>query len=513
VEYYREKDGVEYQDFDQLLQDSTCINDLYGTGDLQLTQLERPTTASFYNNFYQNLFSFIYGSEQIEEVAGAFSPIEIPKMMTVEELESTAGKGFVDWACNWEGCSEESVLYYYKKGETIGTVAELADAYDAKAQQWYYEDENGNKVYLEPVYEVVPGRMQSENDSWDNEQGDLAVGDYMQALEQYVTGMKELSEKPAEELTEEEAAALEAFNNTAWAKANAYFTQLLADGLTAEDASAVSFRMAFNLDGEETGNDYMLTTWSYYNSLMLRQADGDLLITKTDEDGNPLENAGYELWQITTSTKEDGSTEDVYEYFYGSKVEGEDYYTGIFMTKIDGERQGLNCTLYTDANGTIYIKFLDEEGDYRLQETEAPEGYELDDTVYDIVIQGGYTTRIDLVNYLLPSISEDPTPEIPTPPTIVDIPDETPTATPAPEENISDDETPLELTPDEPISDELIDEIIAEIDEEIAPLEQSVDEAVSLNSVPKTGARSTLPVTVLSAALAALLLKKRRRAK
>jgi hypothetical protein len=335
----------------------------------------------------------------------------------------------------------------------------------------------------------------------------------MQALEQYVTGMKELSEKPAEELTEEEAAALEAFNNTAWAKANAYFTQLLADGLTAEDASAVSFRMAFNLDGEETGNDYMLTTWSYYNSLMLRQADGDLLITKTDEDGNPLENAGYELWQITTSTKEDGSTEDVYEYFYGSKVEGEDYYTGIFMTKIDGERQGLNCTLYTDANGTIYIKFLDEEGDYRLQETEAPEGYELDDTVYDIVIQGGYTTRIDLVNYLLPSISEDPTPEIPTPPTIVDIPDETPTATPAPEENISDDETPLELTPDEPISDELIDEIIAEIDEEIAPLEQSVDEAVSLNSVPKTGARSTLPVTVLSAALAALLLKKRRRAK
>jgi hypothetical protein len=179
----------------------------------------------------------------------------------------------------------------------------------------------------------------------------------------------------------------------------------------------------------------------------------------------------------------------------------------------------LNCTLYTDANGTIYIKFLDEEGDYRLQETEAPEGYELDDTVYDIVIQGGYTTRIDLVNYLLPVpddsepmpviIPDDLTPDIsasvtPSTPTdsTVDIPDEDTPLAPAPDSSISDE-----------VIDDIIDEVIEEINEETVPLVPIMEDEVPLTSVPQTGTRSSLPAAVLSAAVAALLLKKRRRAK
>jgi uncharacterized surface anchored protein len=124
--------------------------------------------------------------------------------------------------------------------------------------------------------------------------------------------------------------------------------------------------------------------------------------------------------------------------------------------------------LYTDASGNIYVRFLDEEGgddgQYHLQEVVAPDGYVLDDTVYDIVIKAGETTEITVVNYKdtpdtpdtptpVPStevVPEEPTPETNETTTIEDAP--VPVAElPEPEEELIEDEQ-LQEEPQVPLA-------------------------------------------------------------
>jgi hypothetical protein len=284
--------------------------------------------------------------------------------------------------------------------------------------------------------------MEADNDSWNYEGNELTVGDYMATM-----------------LTK----------SGAWADANNYFKELLAAGISSDEASWRAFNMALNLDGELAGNIYQLTHWSWYNSIVLYCADGDLTIHKEDEDGKALAGAGYELWEIKTTTNADGTTETVKEYFFGTAVSGKDadgnaitYYKGVFRTKSDETE---SCILYTDADGNIYIRFIDEEGgddgQYYLQEVVAPDGYVLDDTVYDIVIKGGETTRITLVNQK----EETDTPTTPDTPS-------TPTDTPTPHDTETNS---------------------LHLDEPLVPTTTLVE--VDETGVPLTGTESPVPQT------------------
>jgi hypothetical protein len=146
-----------------------------------------------------------------------------------------------------------------------------------------------------------------------------------------------------------------------------------------------------------------------------------LTIHKTDADGNPLEGAGFELWKIVTVQNGDEEVEET-QYFFGNQyTETNDagntitYYKGVFKTKDD---ESESCILYTDPDGNIYIRYLDEKGCeedgcegggiYHLQEVVAPDGYVLDENVYDVVITACDTAEITVTNVAIPTEVEEP---------------------------------------------------------------------------------------------------------
>ena len=99
----------------------------------------------------------------------------------------------------------------------------------------YLAADDGTLVPLEAIESY---RFEFNNDSWSLEDNpDHTVGEYME------------------------------FTSEAWNQANDYFNTLLSKGINAEQASWAAFAMAFNLDGELTGNGYQLTQWSWYNAL------------------------------------------------------------------------------------------------------------------------------------------------------------------------------------------------------------------------------------------------------
>jgi hypothetical protein len=459
LDYYNTKDGANYEDFSSLVLNSTVVEDLMATtaGTLRYKEDNKDMSVTLtlpenmlYDNFYQSLLSFVYGDERIKNVAGQIQYVtREPTNQTVTEefLRSVLPDWYIDYLIEWEGCTLEDLLTVYcdpndpDNEDAVDLALAFCNGY-SKELGWYYYDEDGNKVSLVPALDYGDARMEADNDSWNYEGNELTVGDYMATM-----------------LTK----------SGAWADANNYFKELLAAGISSDEASWRAFNMALNLDGELTGNTYQLTHWSWYNSIVLYCADGDLTIHKEDEDGKALAGAGYELWEIKTTTNADGTTETVKEYFFGTAVSGKDadgnaitYYKGVFRTKSDETE---SCILYTDADGNIYIRFIDEEGgddgQYYLQEVVAPDGYVLDDTVYDIVIKGGETTRITLVNQK----EETDTPTTPDTPS-------TPTDTPTPHDTETNS---------------------LHLDEPLVPTTTLVE--VDETGVPLTGTESPVPQT------------------
>lgn len=238
------------------------------------------------------------------------------------------------------------------------------------------------------------------------------------------------------------------------------FTSLTESGLTREDA--LSFAMALSMDGPRTNNFYQNYAFAYYNTLKLHQADGDLNIHKkfVDEDGKEIEGAatdtraGFSLWRVVLG--EDG-TEKI-QYFVGKTETTEDgivYYVGSFFS--EDEEGYENCLLYTDQNGNILVKYLDEKYSYKVVEKiveqlakedasgtpawEKSDKYAIDETIYDLVITGGKTTQIEITNELIPEEIEEPTPT----PTATPTP--TPTGTPTPESTPTPTGSPSVPTP------------------------------------------------------------------
>ena len=191
----------------------------------------------------------------------------------------------------------------------------------------------------------------------------------------------------------------------AWKTAEDYFNKLLADGLTSEEASWKTFNMMMNIDGELAGNDYMDTMWGWYNSIQLDQIDGDFHLKKVGDDLIKESSDGKVEYETIKTESEDKSAEFrlwYYEdidndgkytaadtrYFYTETVttdeNGNEIKTPGFV-KYDGTRDILEYTIHTSKDGELNIDRKMLEGIiYYLQETMAPEGYDLDTTVYII---------------------------------------------------------------------------------------------------------------------------------
>ena len=278
-----------------------------------------------------------------------------------------------------------------------------------------------------------------------------------------------------------------------WAEANSYFNTLVLSGMTEKEATWAAFTMATNIDFQNAGNDYQNTAWNWYASMVLHQADGTLDLTKTDKDtGKVIKDSetSFYLWKYKTEVDEKTHEETKSTLYYtyvdattdkdGNEVPG--YYGWV---KYDPDNNQMTYTI-TTTNGKLNIDYeLLENMVYYLQEAVAPEGYDIDTTVYIIcdeedyeqavsdyesygnsagkdagvtsdstswlgTIEGGKTLKIEFVNSK--TVTPDPTPD--PEPDSDPVPDpenpDTPVDPANPENPPVQDATPEEPTPEEP---------------------------------------------------------------
>lgn len=519
--YYLDYYGGGYESLDELLlNNQQAMNEIYGTSGntpLKLDFGEGKEEANIsvapsmnYNNFYENLLSFVFGNEEdISEATGGLVKID----EGITGFKSENGTQYTIYNYN----------DYFLCAELNGEIWNLCDA-DGNPLYWYNDGRNLSDVkYLRaddgtllPLEAVQSFRFEFNNDSWSLEDNpDHTVGDYMD------------------------------FTSEAWNQANDYFNTLLSKGINAEQASWAAFAMAFNLDGELTGNEYQLTQWSWYNALKLERIDGSFDLTKVDENGETITTGEttFQLWYYEDTDGDNVYTENDDKYFL---VSTEDNSYGF--VKYDHTNTELTYTINT-TDGNLHIDYaLLEDIIYYLQEVVAPEGYEIDKTVQIICNEDQYQQAQDMLQdadieiqtsedgermfayigaidsekplyyeFVNVSVEEPPviTPDPPEIPEYPEIPDYNP-----PTEDIDDDDVPLVEEPEDP------EEPTEEIDDEETPLTPSVpeevvdevieDEVVPLTSVPKTGAEipaatAALPGGVLALAVSALIRRIRRK--
>ena len=281
-----------------------------------------------------------------------------------------------------------------------------------------------------------------------------------------------------------------------WAEANAYFNQLLAAGLSSEEATWAAFTMATNIDFQNAGNDYQNTAWNWYASMVLHQADGTLDLTKTDKktgeiigDDEGEGQTSFYLWKYETD-KKTGEKDTMYctyvEPTYTTNKDGEQVLEkdGFYCwVKYDPTKDKLTYTV-TTTNGKLNIDYaLLENVVYYLQEAIAPDGYDTDPEIYVICdeesykelegtevtnpatgatskvtesswlgsILGGKTLSINFMNTatVVPDPDPEPTPDPdPVPPVDPDIPVDPANPDNPPVQDETPDETPV--TPENP---------------------------------------------------------------
>lgn len=282
----------------------------------------------------------------------------------------------------------------------------------------------------------------------------------------------------------------------AWAKANSYFNTLLANGMSEDEATWAAFTMATNIDFQNAGNDYKNTAWNWYASMVLKQADGTLDLTKTDKKTGEIigDDAGegqtsFYLWKYETD-KETGEKDTMYctyvEPTYTTNEAGEQVLEkdGFYCwVKYDPTKDKLSYTV-TTTNGKLNIDYaLLENVVYYLQEAIAPDGYDTDPEIYVICdeesykelegtevtnpatgatskvtadswlgsILGGKTLSINFMNTatVVPDPDPEPTPDPdPVPPVDPDIPVDPANPDNPPVKDADPDETPV--TPENP---------------------------------------------------------------
>lgn len=208
--------------------------------------------------------------------------------------------------------------------------------------------------------------------------------------------------------------------NDTWTKVNDYLKQATAAGLNKENATKLAISMAFGFDGPWTTNSYQFFKYAWYNSIVMEQVDGDVLINKVDkETGELIENpASFQLYYYMMKPTDDGGEQQV-TYYYAIDENGKGYFT---------EDESKAAVLITE-DGSLTIKYLLPDYEYHLKETKAPEGYEVshEDTV--INVKSKENTIITVMNG-----KPEPTPTPSEKPTTTPKPSEEPAVTPAPSE-------------------------------------------------------------------------------
>lgn len=279
-----------------------------------------------------------------------------------------------------------------------------------------------------------------------------------------------------------------------WAEANSYFNTLVLSGMTEEEATWAAFTMATNIDGPRADNNYQNTAWNWYASMVLKQADGTLDLTKYDQDGNPIGESGkpedqtsFYLWKYETD-KTTGEKSTLYYTKVPDKLDqdGNVVTAGYYgWVEYKPENKTLSYTI-TTTNGKLNIDYaLLENMVYYLQEAVAPDGYDIDTTVYVIcdedtynqlkesgetitnvaagttssaadlgykgAIEGGKTLTVQFINKktVTPDPDPEPTPDPdPVPPVDPDIPVDPANPDNPPVKDADPDETPV--TPETP---------------------------------------------------------------
>ena len=188
----------------------------------------------------------------------------------------------------------------------------------------------------------------------------------------------------------------------AWAKANSYFNTLLANGMSEDEATWAAFAMATNIDFQNAGNDYQNTAWNWYASMVLKQADGTLDLTKTDKktgeiigDDEGEGQTSFYLWKYEKDAN--GNESPMYctyvEPTYTTNEAGEQVLEkdGFYCwVKYDPTKDKLTYTV-TTTNGKLNIDYLLLENVvYYLQEAIAPDGYDADPEIYVICDEESY---------------------------------------------------------------------------------------------------------------------------
>ena len=316
----------------------------------------------------------------------------------------------------------------------------------------------------------------------------------------------------------------------AWDKANSYFNALLSSGLNEDEATWAAFALAVNLDGEMANNNMQDKPLSWYASMVLHQADGTLDLTKTDKDtGEVIKDSetSFYLWKYETEVDEKTHEETKSTLYYtyvdantdkdGNEVPG--YYGWV---KYDPDNNQMTYTI-TTTNGKLNIDYeLLENMVYYLQEAVAPEGYDIDTTVYIIcdeedyeqavsdyesygnsagkdagvtsdstswldTIEGGKTLKIEFVNSK--TVTPDPTPDPEPDPDPVPDPEnpDTPVDPANPENPPVQDATPEEPAPETPVTPDT---------PQNPPVQDAAPDAPVL---PKTGTSAWLVHVLLAA--------------
>ena len=394
----------------------------------------------------------------------------------------------------------------YKSGTYTGqTIAgsETSDYYDN-----FYKNilsfNVGSKEDMKDFLKDTEAGNASGHGNWAQDGYQMTIADYMQQT---------LDENPG-----------------AWSKANTYFNQLLKSGMSSDEATWAAFTMATNIDGRQMGNPYQDSAWAWYASMVLKQADGTLDLTKTDKDtGEVIKDSetSFYLWKYETEVDEKTHEETKSTLYYtyvdattdkdGNEVPG--YYGWV---KYDPDNNQMTYTI-TTTNGKLNIDYeLLENMVYYLQEAVAPEGYDIDTTVYIIcdeedyeqavsdyesygnsagkdagvtsdstswlgAIEGGKTLKIEFVNSK--TVTPDPTPDPEPDPDLVPDPEnpDTPVDPANPENPPVQDATPEEPAPETPVTPDT---------PQNPPVQDATPDAPVL---PKTGTSAWL-VNVLLAA-------------
>lgn len=188
----------------------------------------------------------------------------------------------------------------------------------------------------------------------------------------------------------------------AWDKANSYFNALLSSGLNEDEATWAAFALAVNLDGEMANNNMQKKPLSWYASMVLKQADGTLDLTKTDKktgeiigDDEGEGQTSFYLWKYEKDAN--GNESPMYctyvEPTYTTNKDGEQVLEkdGFYCwVKYDPSKDKLTYTV-TTTNGKLNIDYaLLENVVYYLQEAIAPDGYDVDPEIYVICDEESY---------------------------------------------------------------------------------------------------------------------------